>query len=743
MEGNKTGALLACAVSIGAVLGGADDRTADTLEEYGYHLGLAFQAVDDLLGIWGDPVSTGKQTWSDLRQRKKSLPVVAALAAGGPASERLGEILAADAKSSDFENFSEEEFAARAALIEEAGGREWTAAGGPPSAHRRHRGPGRRRHARPGAGRSSRRSPTSSSYERDDHYRSNSPRVVAGRCREAATGTGRRRTHSSSSTLHTARRGSHDSDDRRKHRGPAAPRCRGQRNTDTDTPVAAGVPRSRRSAPRSAPPSTCSPGRTPRAGGRATSRPTSRWTPRTCCSVSSSASATRRPPQAAALFIRGEQREDGTWATFYGGPGELSATIEAYVALRLAGDAPDAPHMARASAWIRDAGRHRRRPGLHPDLAGPVRLVEVGGPARTAAGAHLLPQVVAAQHLRLRLLGPADHRAADRSSPRSARSGPRPSPLDELHTDPRRPEPAASPWPRWPAGTAPSSGSTRRLHALPQGRPAPAAQGRDEQPRARWIIERQENDGCWGGIQPPAVYSVIALHLLGYDLEHPVMRAGLESLDRFAVWREDGARMIEACQSPVWDTCLATIALADAGLPADHPQLVKAADWMLGEEIVRPGDWAVRGPQLAAGRLGVRVPQRQLPRHRRHRRGRPRAAPGQAPRPGAGGDGHRARGALEPRHAVEERRLGRLRRRQHQPVPQPAAVLRLRRGHRPAVRRRHRARRGDARRRGHAPTTRAPGAASSGCSPNRSRTARGSAAGASTTSTAPGRWCPR
>ncbi len=127
MEGNKTGALLACASSIGAVLGGADDRTADTLEKYGYHLGLAFQAVDDLLGIWGDPVATGKQTWSDLRQRKKSLPVVAALAAGGPASDRLGELLAADAESSDFANFSEEEFAARAALIEEAGGREWTA----------------------------------------------------------------------------------------------------------------------------------------------------------------------------------------------------------------------------------------------------------------------------------------------------------------------------------------------------------------------------------------------------------------------------------------------------------------------------------------------------------------------------------------------------------------------------------------------------------------------------------------
>ncbi|MGW6457326.1 polyprenyl synthetase family protein [Streptomyces sp. NPDC055078] len=126
MEGNKTGALIACAVSIGAVLGGADDRTADSLAAYGHHLGLAFQAVDDLLGIWGDPVATGKQTWSDLRQRKKSLPVVAALAAGGRASQQLGELLAADAKSNDFDTFSEREFATRAALIEEAGGREWT-----------------------------------------------------------------------------------------------------------------------------------------------------------------------------------------------------------------------------------------------------------------------------------------------------------------------------------------------------------------------------------------------------------------------------------------------------------------------------------------------------------------------------------------------------------------------------------------------------------------------------------------
>ena len=130
MEGNKTGALLACAVSVGAVLGGSDDRTADALESYGYHLGLAFQAVDDVLGIWGDPGATGKQAWSDLRQRKKSLPVVAALASPDPAAARLAGLMRTDAKKSqeEFEDFDEAEFATRAALIEEAGGREWTSA---------------------------------------------------------------------------------------------------------------------------------------------------------------------------------------------------------------------------------------------------------------------------------------------------------------------------------------------------------------------------------------------------------------------------------------------------------------------------------------------------------------------------------------------------------------------------------------------------------------------------------------
>ncbi|MFD7894782.1 squalene--hopene cyclase [Streptomyces sp. NPDC059743] len=305
-----------------------------------------------------------------------------------------------------------------------------------------------------------------------------------------------------------------------------------------------------------------------------------------------------RTTEAAALFIRGEQRADGTWATFHGGPGELSATIEAYVALRLAGDSPEDPHMARASQWVREQGgiaesrvftriwlalfgwwKWDDLPELPPEMIYlpkwfPLNIYDFGCWARQT----IVPLTVV-------------------SAERPVR--PAPFGLDELHTDPARPNP--------PKATAPAASwdgvfqrLDKALHVYHRIAPRRLRRGAMNA-AARWIIERQENDGCWGGIQPPAVYSIIALHLLGYDLDHPVMRAGLESLDRFAVWREDGARMIEACQSPVWDTCLTIIALADAGVSPDDPALVKAADWMVGEQILRPGDWTARRPGLAPG----------------------------------------------------------------------------------------------------------------------------------------------
>ncbi len=122
MAGDKTAALMACAASIGAIHVGAPASLAMGLAGYGAHAGLAFQLTDDLLGIWGAPEITGKPVHSDLRARKKSLPVVAALASGSEAGRELRACLAADGP------LGEDDLLRAAGLVEQGGGRQWAEA---------------------------------------------------------------------------------------------------------------------------------------------------------------------------------------------------------------------------------------------------------------------------------------------------------------------------------------------------------------------------------------------------------------------------------------------------------------------------------------------------------------------------------------------------------------------------------------------------------------------------------------
>jgi squalene-hopene/tetraprenyl-beta-curcumene cyclase len=303
----------------------------------------------------------------------------------------------------------------------------------------------------------------------------------------------------------------------------------------------------------------------------------------------------------AARWIRSQQREDGSWAVYYGGPGELSTTVEAWVALRLAGDAADAPHLARAAEFVRaNGGLERSRvftriwlamfglwswddlPHLPPELIFfpkwfPFNVYDWGCWARQT----IVPLTIVCTLRPVRSL---------------------PFGVDELRTGSAALRPEAAPAPPWTwAGFF--QRTDRVLHAYSR-RPVRPLRRAAMRRAAEWILARQEADGCWGGIQPPWVYSLLALHLLGYSLDHPSLRAGLAGLEGF-VLREKTAdgwvRRLEACQSPVWDTVLAVTALLDAGVPADDPAVAQASDWLLGEEVQVPGDWAVRRPGLAPG----------------------------------------------------------------------------------------------------------------------------------------------
>ena len=296
----------------------------------------------------------------------------------------------------------------------------------------------------------------------------------------------------------------------------------------------------------------------------------------------------------AAIWIRSQQREDGSWSNFRGGPGDLSTTVEAYVALRLAGDDPEAEHMRAASAFARaGGGLEETRVFTHiwmalfgawpweqvPALPPELMLLPSWVPLNPYDFACWARQTIVALSVVL--------------SYRPVR--PLPFALDELR-GPR-------PWTPPPAGSLGGRAMLaldRVLHRY-QRRPVGFVRDLALRKAERWIAARQEGDGSWGGIQPPWVYSLIALHLRGYPLDHPAMKGGLDGLATFTIDDDDGARRLEACQSPVWDTALALVALADAGVPGDDDAVVRAADWLLDEQILARGDWSVKRPDLEPG----------------------------------------------------------------------------------------------------------------------------------------------
>jgi squalene-hopene/tetraprenyl-beta-curcumene cyclase len=305
----------------------------------------------------------------------------------------------------------------------------------------------------------------------------------------------------------------------------------------------------------------------------------------------------------AAAWIRSQQRADGTWANFHGGPAELSTTIEAYWALRLAGDAQDAPHMLEAAAYIRASGGLERArvfthlwlalfdlwswdrvPALPPEVVllprwVPLNIYDFACWARQTIVALALVKAQRPVHTL-------------------------PFGLDELRAG-AGDDDASPAWSSDPLALL--DRVLRAYERRPFGPLRRFAIARAE----RWVLARQEADGSWGGIQPPWVYSLIALSRSGYGLDHPAMRRGVAGIEGFIVEDADDAhgvgapagrsRRLEACQSPVWDTALAMIALSDAGLPGTHPAMTRGAEWLLSQEVSVRGDWAVRRPALAPG----------------------------------------------------------------------------------------------------------------------------------------------
>jgi squalene-hopene/tetraprenyl-beta-curcumene cyclase len=292
---------------------------------------------------------------------------------------------------------------------------------------------------------------------------------------------------------------------------------------------------------------------------------------------------------AAVKYLRGQQRGDGSYSIAPEVAGDVSITAEVLVALRAVGVRATDPQVQRAWRFVEANGGLRATRlftrmwlamgGLwpwHEIPAIPPEWMLV--PAQQAGSIYDLASWARATWVPLTIL-----RSLRTVFPLDSVS------RDELPLGPHRPGVGA---PTWKVVDR----ALRTYGRLPQLGVRQRALARAE----KWVVDHQEADGSWAGIQPPWVYGLMALRARGYDLEHPVMKRGLEALETFGIEDEQGFRL-QACISPVWDTALALWALLDAGVPADHEALVKAVNWLVAREVTKVGDWAVRRPGARPG----------------------------------------------------------------------------------------------------------------------------------------------
>ncbi|TAF08157.1 MAG: squalene--hopene cyclase [Nostocales cyanobacterium] len=317
-----------------------------------------------------------------------------------------------------------------------------------------------------------------------------------------------------------------------------------------------------------------------------------------------------RPLHKVETYLRSQQREHGGWELFYGDGGELSTTVEAYMALRLLGVPPTDPALIKAKSLILQKGgisKTRIFTKLHLALIGcynwrglpslppwvmllpdnfPFNIYELSSWARSST----VPLLI----------------VFDRKPVFEIDS---PINLDELYTEGVNNV-------KW---ELPKNGDWSDIfNILDDGFKLAETLNfvpfRNEGIKAaeKWILERQEATGDWGGIIPAMLNSLLALKCLDYDANDPIIDRGLKAVDNFAIETEN-TYCVQPCVSPVWDTAWAIRALIDSGFEADDPTIVKAGEWLIDKQILDYGDWFVKNKQGKPGAWAFEFDNRFYP----------------------------------------------------------------------------------------------------------------------------------
>jgi squalene-hopene/tetraprenyl-beta-curcumene cyclase len=301
-----------------------------------------------------------------------------------------------------------------------------------------------------------------------------------------------------------------------------------------------------------------------------------------------------------AHHILKNQRPDGTWALYWGGQGDLSTTVEAYFALKLAGLPADDPRLRKAKEFVLEQGGveasrvftkiylalfgeydWKAIPSIPPGLLFlptwfPINIYNFSSWARsTIVPLSMIVDIKLSRpipdNMRIRDLFKAPHKVSSVIPNRLPRHS----------------------WKRLFI-------LSDRLIKITEGlsiRPWRAKALRNIE---KWILDHQDTTGDWGGIQPAMVNSILALAALGYGLSDEPIRKGLTALERFVI-KDEEELVLQSCISPIWDTALTALALIYSGMESDSPSLVKSCRWLISKQIFQKGDWSMKRPDLKPG----------------------------------------------------------------------------------------------------------------------------------------------
>ena len=301
-----------------------------------------------------------------------------------------------------------------------------------------------------------------------------------------------------------------------------------------------------------------------------------------------------------ANYVRSKQLPDGGWNIYPGGPSELNATCKAYFALKLAGDSADEPHLMKARAVIHRLGGLERSNSyvrFYLALVGAVswELVPAIPPEMMLLPNWFAMNIYEMSSWTRGIVIPMAILSALRPDWRVPES----AHVDELFQDPSH-KTAAFDWSKQLISWKNFFLALDRGFKLYERLPWKPLRQRALREAKQWMVAHMERSEGVAAIYPAMMNSIFALIALGHAPEDPLTWREIKEFSKFEIEEEDTIRM-QPCVSPIWDTCIAMVALEEAGVAPDHPSLVKATEWILSRQILGSGDWQVKNKDAEPG----------------------------------------------------------------------------------------------------------------------------------------------